>query len=302
MGLPRFDRIEDAVLVTHRSCMDGAGSALLFIRAGGKRENIRYVSAGMLERFVKTDKVFNSGAFLIFCDIGFNAPEYAARLDRRGNCVLLDHHKTSLHMQGRPWADIRMDACGTELLRQYLGLDDLGSSYLAGVIDSHDRWLTTDVHFPLSTDLACFVSFVGQKDFVNRFADGRPLLPGLFTPFERDMTNVVIRRRDEQIANTMKHVRVRDVDLSGRSFKIGYVVSDDPNTSLLLNRLLETYPDVQAACQVMVGHAKVSLRSRGDFDVSTIAQLFGGGGHAAASGHLIDDALIDELISEVHRG
>lgn len=144
MSLPRPKDISDAVLVTHRTCLDGAGCAIVFLRAGGRRENIRFVPAGMLENFVKKDPVFAGDEFIIFADIGLNVPKYATRIDKRGNCVLLDHHKTSAHLADRPWAGVDMDACGTELLRRYLG-DDIGPEHtvtcetLARVIDDHDR-------------------------------------------------------------------------------------------------------------------------------------------------------------------
>lgn len=286
--------------------MDGAGSALVFMRAGGRRENIHFVPAGMLERFVKEAPVMNEDRFIIFADIGFNMSHYASRLDKRGNCALLDHHKTSLHMADRPWAQIRMDACGTQLMREYLGHllvgpDILTCETLSAVIDDHDRWLC---QIPASSELAMFMVFVGQQDFIDRYSNGRQVtgFDDLFTDFERDLLGVLKRRRDESISHALKHVIKRDLIVGNQCFRIAYVVSDDPNTSILLNTVLEEMPDVQVAAQLMLGSAKVSLRSRGDFDVSELAKRFGGGGHAAASGHLILQSVIEEFISEVHRG
>lgn len=290
--------------------MDGAGCALMFMAAGGKRENIRYVPAGMVEKFVKTDPAFEQDVFLIFADVGLNLPKYAEKFEKRGQLVVLDHHKTSLHMKDREWACIRMEACGSELLRRYLNVGNLiPAEYeatcrnLATIIDDHDRWLLND---PLSMDLAAFMSFVGQADFVDRYANGRKvndLKTDLFTPFERDVLGILIRRRDEAIVRCIKHAKVRDLFLGNRDVRVAYVISDEPNTSILLDELLKQKPDVNVAVQVMMSHNKVSLRSRGGVpDVSEIAQQFGGGGHAAASGHLLPHSLIDELIAEIHNG
>ena len=49
---------------------------------------------------------------------------------------------------------------------------------------------------------------------------------------------------------------------------------------------------------------KVSLRSTGDVDVSSIAAIFDGGGHSKASGCLIEDSLDNvknSLIREIKR-
>ena len=41
------------------------------------------------------------------------------------------------------------------------------------------------------------------------------------------------------------------------------------------------------------GQTKVSLRSRGGFDVSAVAEQFGGGGHRAASGIRVEEPLAE---------
>ncbi len=296
MTLPRPESLRDSVLVTHKSCLDGSGCAIMFLRSGGK--DVKFVAAGMLERFVKDDPLFQSDKFLIFADIGFNSSKYSDVLDKRGNCVLIDHHKTSLHMDGRYWANIDMDACGTELLRRYLKMDFATDKFFANVIDDHDRWIG---NIPEGHDLAMLMSFLGQQEFIERFRERcTSNFERMFDSEDLRLVAILKRRRDEFIDEAMKHVRTRDVIICNRAFRIGYVITDDSNTSMLLMELLKRRSDVQVAAQIMMGHEKVSLRSRGDFDVSELAQRFGGGGHAAASGHLITKSLIDDLIGEIH--
>jgi oligoribonuclease NrnB/cAMP/cGMP phosphodiesterase (DHH superfamily) len=319
MALPVPEKIEDAVLVTHKGCMDGAGCAIMFMLAGGKRENIHYVAAGMVEKFVKKDPVFQGDKFLIFADVGLNTPKYADVLERRGNLVLLDHHDTSLHLAGRHWAEIeeKNQRCGTRMLRDYLIANVPGGNILqsssyrnfADTIDDHDRWLREKL--PLSEDMATFMVFVGQQDFITRFADPKERIcqniaagrsKTLFTPFEDDVINILDRRRDEAIEEAMKKVTVKEIKLSDGSQVIGaFLISNEPNISLLLNRVLEVYPQAQIAVSVCIEKGATSIRSRGgDPDVGRIASLLGGGGHKAAAGHRLPQDLNEIILEHIY--
>lgn len=297
--LPRPDKIEDCTLVTHMGCMDGSGCAIMFIRAGGKRENIHFVAAGMTDRFMKKDFDKAVGSrFVIFGDIGFGPDSrYPDELEKRGSAVLLDHHKTAQHLSGRHWCDIRMDVCGTELVRQYLGLEDESSKALAALIMDHDLWLRKD---PMSEKLASFTVFAGQDVFVDRFID-RDVRERVFTKSEEEMMKLVEHRRDGIIDQLLKKVQVRDIFWGdGKIARVGYVISAEMNTSLFLDRMCAAFPDIDIACQVNVERNSVSLRSRSGYDVSEFAAAFGGGGHKAASGHRLPDSLITDILDKVH--
>lgn len=297
--LEKPESIADACLVTHMGCMDGSGCAIMFIRAGGKRENIFYVAAGMTDRFMSEefDKVIR-GKFVIFGDIGFSpSSRFPDELQKRGSAVLLDHHKTAQHLSDRHWCDIRMDVCGTELMRQYLGLEDGSSKALAKLIMDHDLWLRQD---PNSERLASFTVFAGQDVFVDRFID-RDVRNGVFTESELDMMKVVEHRRDGIIDQLLKKTQFRKVQWGGNTEAyVGYVISSEMNVSLMLDKMCKMYPDIDIACQVNVERNSVSLRSRNGYDVSEFAQAYGGGGHKAASGHRLPEGLTAEIIDQVH--
>ena len=63
-----------------------------------------------------------------------DAEKYIKQMEQRGNFVMMDHHKTSLHLQGKRWADVRQDLCGCRMLREYL----MGQPYLTliGKVDT----------------------------------------------------------------------------------------------------------------------------------------------------------------------
>jgi oligoribonuclease NrnB/cAMP/cGMP phosphodiesterase (DHH superfamily) len=319
MALPVPEKIEDAILVTHKGCMDGAGCAIMFCLAGGKRENICYVAAGMVEKFIKKDPAFQGDKFLIFADVGLNTPKYADVMERRGNLVLLDHHDTSLHLLGRHWAEIeeRNERCCTRMLRDYLIANVPGGRVLkstsyrvfAETIDDHDRWLRQKL--PLSEDLATFMVFVGQQDFITRFADPKERIcqniaagrgHALFTPFEDDVINILDRRRDEAIEEAVKRATIKEIKLSdGTTVTGGFVITNEPNISLLLNRLLDVHPQAQIAVSVCIEKGAVGIRSRGGQpDVGHIAHLLGGGGHKAAAGHRLPQDLSEVILEHIY--
>lgn len=291
--------IEDTILVTHMGCMDGSGCEIMFLRAGGKKENVRFVAAGMLERFLKNDLDSLCDRFIIFADIGLTkkSETYVELLEKRGSCVLLDHHSTSLFVDGKPWCDVRQDICGTEMLRQYLGLEDESSKALAALIMDHDIWIQKD---PRSLDLAAFTVFVGQDIFVDRFVD-RDITKGLFDPLETELMKIMTRRRDQFIAACIKKVIVRDVKWGdGRVAKVGYIISGEMNVTLMLDVLLRERPDLDVGCQINFEKGSVSLRSRNGYDVAEMATYYGGGGHKAAAGHRIPEAMLLDVLKEVH--
>jgi oligoribonuclease NrnB/cAMP/cGMP phosphodiesterase (DHH superfamily) len=332
MALPKPDRLEDAILVTHKGCMDGSGCAIMFMLAGGKRENIRFVAAGMVEKFVKKDPVFSSDKFLIFADVGLNTPKYADILEKRGNLVMLDHHNTSLHLLGRHWAQIEEtnQRCGTRMLRDYLiELGDAeaekgppfdgpftmcrvlkSSSYrnFADLLDDHDRWIRK---IPGSEDMATIMSFLGQQDFITRFSDPKDRIcqniakgrsKVFLTEFEEDLLGILAKRRDEAIAEAIEKAFVRDVKLPDDTHvNVGFVITMEPNISLLLQRLLEAKPEIQIAASICIEKGAVSLRSRGGVpDCSYVAGLFSGGGHKGAAGHRLPQDLNDMIVEHIY--
>lgn len=299
--MQRPTNLDTTILVTHMTCLDGSGCAVMFIRAGGNSENIRYVPAGGLERWMKQERngILASDRPIIVADIGTAHPDYIGELDRRGNLVVLDHHKTSIPMVGHDWAIVDVGACGTELLRRYLRLDELNDICLAEVIDDFDRWQR---QIAWSSDLADFHVFLGQHQFVLRFAERR-FEDVILYEEEDGIIRMIQVRKDEDIAYALRSAIEAPFPLEGAPDASAVIlVTDCPYTTHLLDEALQRHPGAQLAVQVMLGIRKVSLRSRSDFDVSEVAKRFGGGGHAQAAGYRIQKSLIDDLVTEVIGG
>lgn len=293
--------------------MDGATCALLFEKAGGRRENVHFVHAGQLGQFVR-EQLASVPGFIVFADVGGISDEEANVLEKRGDCVLLDHHKTSMNVAERSWCYVDSSgnggsACGSELLRRYLAsfersLDDEPTRALVAAVDDHDRWLKKN---SLGEELALLFSFFGTTEFIERFirieermrnTDG-----GMLYYQERDVLRVLRRKLVERIAIAAKKTIVRDVEVDGRKYRVGYVLSSLQSVSEGLERVLDRHPEAQVAAQVNFDSGVVSLRSRsGGPDVAEFARAFGGGGHRGAAGHQIPRSLIELIVEEVHGG
>lgn len=297
---PRPDSLQDTILVTHENCMDGAGCAIMYLVAGGSPKNIRYVPAGMLERFIKDSPEFAEGSkLMIFADIGTTQPKYADLIEKRGNAVLLDHHATSMHMKGRDWALVDGSTCGTEHLRRWLGVDRVNWFVLASIINDHDSWLNKD---PRSKTLITLFTFYGQRRFVQEFVD-RDVQHDICNQFEKTLLPILETNKHKEIAENIRSMIVRDLGVNGTTYKVGYVVSGCGHISDLLQEMLEKHPEIDISCQISFDRGAVSLRSRDhgkDINVAEIAKSFGGGGHPGAAGHRIEKEEVLAVIEEIH--
>ncbi len=290
-------------LVTHRACMDGSASALVFIWAGGKRENIVFIPAGGVERFVKESPLISRDVFLIFADIGVTVSKHADALEKRGNAIIIDHHASSKHLSEREWCHVNNDKCGSRLLAEYFEIDNHAINNFIAEVDDFDRGIFKS---NLSAELAVWSAFMGQEDFIERFKNVEGRSESLWTSFERDVLRILLKNRDIAIENILKKSFVSEVFANDSSpVKVAYVITSDPNISVLLEKLLEKYPDAKIAAQINIDKAAVSLRSRKneqgcEYDVSEFAKIFGGGGHKQASGHPISRDLLKKIAEEVH--
>jgi oligoribonuclease NrnB/cAMP/cGMP phosphodiesterase (DHH superfamily) len=303
--------LADTVLVTHQGCMDGSMCAITFLRAGGKPENIRFVAAGMVERFLKgkgpDEGIMDDPRFALFADVGVTDPKYADLLEKRGSCVMLDHHRTTIYLKDRPWCfiDELNTACGSVLLAQYLWVNKLilNETYeellpLLKLVDANDRWLPNRPG--AAEDLATLSAFLGQDRFIKMFkgfAAPNLLLENLFDEFQLELLEILKERRDEHIETSIKRMVIKNLNCpDGRTFKTGFSFSQSQDTSLLMHRMLDARPDIQLAAHVNLHKKQMSLRSRGDVDCSVIASQFKGGGHIGAAGFPLPDGTLTEIV------
>jgi len=283
-------------LVTHAECSDGSGCAIVFLEAGGVRENIRFVPAGTgVEKLLNDEPEFFSTAnHVIIADVSCDA-ETADDIEKKyGNCIIIDHHKSALHLKDRDWCHIDVSVCGSMLLYYYfftnsssMRAEDLHR--LCQLINDRDMWILKE---EASDELQLYMNFYGQERFIDRMWSD--LFCHGWKEHEETFVNALKKKREDYIENALKKVFIREVD--GK--KLGYVFISD-HQSMVLNRLIEKY-NLDAGVGIMLDGAVVSLRAKGAVDVSVICEGYGGGGHANAAGHRLPDEVLEEILEVIH--
>lgn len=297
----KFDKetIEDTILMTHKNCFDGSGSAIVFLSAGGLRKNIYYVPAGNgVKAFVKKNmEMLMSAKQLLIADVAPDL-ETMQKLNKIYDVTVIDHHKTALELKGVRNCHIDMSSCGTKLLYEFLfevnlpvGIPQNGLELLVYTINDRDMWINEG---PMTDALFTLSNFLGQQDFITQITNSFSTNSYMVKSNQYDLIKRLQRKRNEKITNQLKHVKIRDYC----GLKYGYLFLDDYQ-SQTLHRVLEEH-----GCDVAVGiklsGGVVSIRTTSSADASLIAQAFGGGGHARAAGHGIDNETMNEIIETIH--
>lgn len=272
-------------LVTHRSCLDGSGAALMFLWGGGRRENIlfRNPSALILDRNIipeDTSEVWYADC----CPADLTDP--AAGLPFR----VFDHHISNARKHGGdPRCLFDMKRSGTSIMADVLGLPRLeGTSFdrLIVALEDYDLGRFGNV---AGVRLADIASTYSQEELVTLLCSRTAM--NILTDRELSsraggasaIRNLYCAQAAEaRRVSPMKFPHLEDDVVLG----IAALPRDWKNEAaqlILKDRLI----DVAVILDVM--GQMVSLRSRDDGpDCSLIAGLYGGGGHARAAGFKID--------------
>jgi len=296
------DELKNSVLITHKGCSDGSGCAVVFLLAGGKKENIHYVPAGngVRDFYKKNQDVFETHDRVIIADVACDT-ETADLFEKlyHGDITIIDHHKTALDLKDRDWCHINMEKCGTFLLYDYLFEngepdDHWGAVWnFAEMINDRDMWIRKD---PKSDQLSLFANFFGQEKFVDMMTYRIRKCYPLMTDADLNVVKVLESKRDKYIEKHSEKPFFKELD----GVKCAYVFCSD-HQSQLLQRVMERHDcDVAIGIKLNSFGGVASIRSTEKVDATEIAKQFGGGGHARAAGHPIDRKTIEELLEVIH--
>jgi hypothetical protein len=174
--LPRIHplQIERSHLFTHANCMDGAAAAAIFRCFGGLHSNIHFCKPNdVTSALIKADVLDQTGPkdFLIFADVRV-ADWMALELEKRGNVVLLDHHRSSASLSDYTWCCIDEGICGSGLLHQYFTThcDTMCSGpyierleHIVAAVDDYDRGIHKN---PGGDELSLLMNALGTGSFI----------------------------------------------------------------------------------------------------------------------------------------
>lgn len=299
------DTLKKTLLVTHKDCPDGCGCAVIFIAAGGLKENVRYVNAGHgVGKFFKQNKdTINSYEKILVADVAPDE-ESAEKIEKEYDHVtVIDHHKTALYLTDREWCHIDMDKCGTYLLFEYLfgeydptekpdanaPLKKASLHNFAILTNDRDMWLR---EHKKSNEMSLLMDFLGTDKYVDRALKDYFGLD--WEPHERELIDHLHDKKDEYIEKVADKAVVFEKD----GIKWAYVFLSE-HQSDVLNRILEKH-EVNIAVGIRIDARSVSVRTDGTFDGAQFCEQHGGGGHLKSAGHYIDDETMEEIRKIIH--
>ncbi len=272
---------EKTGLVTHRGCLDGSGSAIVFELAGGRFENILVKDPGNCSLSGIEASKFDEVWFVDICPASLEDPAHGKPFR------VIDHHKTNLKRHGPHHIRCTFDMtlCGTALFARELGLDlKVWPEYerLIAAIQAYDfgRFDVEDAMW--LADVASLYKQPAMVKAMLRFGDSM-FQHGSCVAFQ-EAVSIMRKQYAERIIDT-----AYDGYLCAQDRNLRYKLAVAPVywKNEVAMALLESPgggPDRFAAVYCPLTSA-ISLRSLPDGpDVATIAEMYGGGGHARAAG------------------
>lgn len=287
------------ILITHND-LDGVACGILHRKHFGGNSEQHYVGnhevAETINRIIGEQRLLGSTANIQITDVSPGKDTARVLNEYDGNVSLIDHHLSALWLTDvyPDWAQVYVGKSATRLFFESLQEYDTVSEYADFVmlVDDYDMWTHSDSRSKIMNRL---FYLVGIQSFVERFLDNSAVA---FTDTEveiLEVDSISYKRYVRRVGVGMK-VYYWDED-----FRMGIAYADRYQSELA-NDLMVIY-DLAFVVLVDVNMRKVSLRSRGNFDVSKIAERLGGGGHLNSSGFYLrpHDDISDKHIDEIVR-
>ncbi|MGM0883096.1 MAG: DHH family phosphoesterase [Bacillota bacterium] len=297
------------LLYTHND-LDGVGCGIVARCAFGGKVEIRYNSVDGLnlqvERFLEKSRRKN---FLFITDLSVNeANEHGLDefVKSGGRVKLIDHHKTALHFNKYPWGSVQVEyengklASATSLFYEYLIQNGLltptkGMDEFVELVRQYDTWEWEKHGSQQAKRLNDLFYMVSLEEFEEKMTERLQKNEHFsFDEFEEKILDLeeekierYVRRKKREIIQTVIH-----------DHYVG-VVHAESYHSELGNELGKENPHLDYIAIMNMGGKKISLRTIHDhIDVSEIAGLYGGGGHAKASGCSMTKESYQSFVSE----
>lgn len=287
-------------ILYHSNCYDGLGAAYAAWKRFGDSDAgmpVEYIPVG----YGKEPPQMEDKSFVYILDMSYS-PDTIKKMARRHEWItILDHHKSAM----LDWAglDYKKDTYTCELLQDEQGdifnitvMFDMKVSG-AGFAWDYFMWNPNNGN----NERPKFIDMIEDRDLWKFKIEGSKefhsyllSVPQDFRRYEElesetSLKNAIaqgssLQRMTNQIVeNICKNAQMKYAFLGGKAV----VVNTSSHWSEVGNRLLELFPEADFACSYtdLPGDIRMfSLRSKAPFDVSIIAQTYGGGGHPQAAG------------------
>jgi oligoribonuclease NrnB/cAMP/cGMP phosphodiesterase (DHH superfamily) len=258
----------NCITVLHHADADGFGAAYAIHKAIGDMV-FEYIPVQYGEQL----PIIPEGTEILYI-VDFSYPrDICEELATKYTLQIIDHHKTAeAELKGLPYAVFDMTKSGCILTWDFMYVPGTAPDILRYVED-RDLW-----KFELA-----------NSEEVNMYISSLPWDFKVWDDFDLNTAflagKAIKAFRDEQIKGVLKSVRMISLQLDEQCFEVPCVNTSD-NISEIGNMLCKNYPYAPFSVSYCDRAAvrSWSLRSIGDFDVSSVAKAFGGGGHKNAAG------------------
>ncbi|MDZ5474510.1 DHHA1 domain-containing protein [Bacillus sp. 31A1R] len=291
-------------LFTHND-LDGVGCGIVAKIAFKDQVEVSYNSVMGLNHQVaryleRANDKRNKDKFVFITDLSINE-ENTKRVDEfvknRGRLKLIDHHKTALHFNDYSWGSVRVEyddgrlACATSLFYEYLIQHRLieptpALHEFVELVRQYDTW-EWDENDNITAKHLNDLFFMGSiEDFeekmVARIQKSRHFE---FDEFEKKL----LEMEEEKIERYIRRKKREIVQTFIGDYCAGIVHAENYHSELG-NELGKENEHLDYIAILNLGGKKISFRTIHDHvDVSAIADLYGGGGHAKAAGCSINE-------------
>lgn len=277
------------IIVTHND-LDGYGCGIILSKLEDDTYKTYHCGYGEVDKILLEQE--HPARFLI-SDICPSADTLLRVLEEGSEVVIIDHHATSLWVKDvdhpKLTAVVDITKSATKLCWLYVqqqGVNVLRYHKFVEAVNSHDLWLGDN---PDSKVLEFLFKGMSRSDFEARFLSN-------FSLELSEEERIIVRLKEEEESQAIMQALLsaaKGVDADLHTFSIVLVNN-------FINEIAETLLDKGGSDYIILVNpfirpnpntklGVVSLRSRGDMDVSTIAHKFKGGGHKNAAGFFLQN-------------
>lgn len=300
-------------LFTHND-LDGGGCGILAKLAFGDQVNVRYNSVSSLDhqvgQYIEKSNQQQSSDSLIITDLS-TSEETAQKLNEMVNqgakVRLIDHHKTALHFNEYSWGMVKVEyengklASATSLFYDYLKqqqfLQETTSiREFVELVRQYDTWEWDVNHNQKAKRLNDLFYLVSIDEFEEKMV--KRLLEQEHFEFD-EFEQKLLEMEEEKIERYIRKKKRELIQTFIEKYCVG-VVHAESYHSELGNEIGKENPHIDYIAILNMGAKKISYRTIHDHvDVSSIAEQYGGGGHAKASGSSMNEAAYSLYIEKV---
>lgn len=295
-------------LLSHND-LDGVGCGILAKLAFGEQVKVRYNSVSNLDRevtwFLENDE---KNTLLFITDLSVNKENEQKLNDfyqTTGNVQLIDHHKTSLHLNEYEWGHVLVEdeqgklTSATSLFYHFLVsqqlLESTGAiSDFVELVRQYDTWeWERNENFEAQRLNALFY-LISIEEFEEKMIERLKLDDEfIFNDFEKKLLDM----EENKIERYIKRKKKEIVQAMIGENMAGIVYAESYHSELG-NELGKAFPHLDYIVILNMGGKRVGYRTIHDHvDVSEIAGKYGGGGHAKASGSSLTDTAYKQFVT-----